>query len=129
MKAMADWFRRYTEREQAYLLAAAAALILYTLYMGVWKPVAEMRADMAQRNAATEQTLARVQALGRRTPSQAVAPEEIRIDDLTIDLGRCRAWRGGEEMELTPREAGILRSEGKEYVVQDGDIILFRFNV
>jgi len=27
------------------------------------------------------------------------------------------------------REAGCLRLEGKEYVVQDGDVILFRFNV
>ena len=27
------------------------------------------------------------------------------------------------------REKGLLRSEGKEYVVKDGDVILFRFNV
>jgi ribosome-binding ATPase YchF (GTP1/OBG family) len=27
------------------------------------------------------------------------------------------------------REAGKLRIEGKEYVVQDGDVIEFRFNV
>jgi GTP-binding protein YchF len=27
------------------------------------------------------------------------------------------------------REAGLLRSEGKDYVVNDGDIMLFRFNV
>ena len=27
------------------------------------------------------------------------------------------------------REKGLIRSEGKEYIVQDGDIILFRFNV
>ncbi len=27
------------------------------------------------------------------------------------------------------REKGIVRMEGKEYVVQDGDVILFRFNV
>ena len=27
------------------------------------------------------------------------------------------------------RDKGLVRSEGKEYVVQDGDIILFRFNV
>ena len=27
------------------------------------------------------------------------------------------------------RERGLIRSEGKDYVVQDGDIILFRFNV
>ena len=27
------------------------------------------------------------------------------------------------------REAGLLRSEGRDYVVNDGDVILFRFNV
>ena len=27
------------------------------------------------------------------------------------------------------RERGLVRLEGKEYVVQDGDVILFRFNV
>lgn len=27
------------------------------------------------------------------------------------------------------REAGLVRSEGKEYVMKDGDIVLFRFNV
>lgn len=31
--------------------------------------------------------------------------------------------------ETAAREAGKMRSEGKGYVVQDGDIILFRFNV
>ena len=29
----------------------------------------------------------------------------------------------------TAKEKGLLRSEGKEYVVQDGDMIYFRFNV
>ena len=27
------------------------------------------------------------------------------------------------------KEKGLVRLEGKEYVVQDGDIVLFRFNV
>ena len=27
------------------------------------------------------------------------------------------------------REKGLIRSEGKEYVIRDGDIVLFRFNV
>ena len=27
------------------------------------------------------------------------------------------------------KEKGLVRSEGKEYVMQDGDIVLFRFNV
>lgn len=31
--------------------------------------------------------------------------------------------------EAAVREAGALRSEGKEYVVADGDVMLFRFNV
>ena len=30
---------------------------------------------------------------------------------------------------VTAREKGLIRSEGKEYVMQDGDIVLFRFNV
>jgi GTP-binding protein YchF len=38
------------------------------------------------------------------------------------DFVRC----GGE---AGARDAGKLRSEGKEYVVQDGDVMLFRFNV
>ena len=29
----------------------------------------------------------------------------------------------------TAREKGLIRSEGKEYVICDGDIVLFRFNV
>jgi ribosome-binding ATPase YchF (GTP1/OBG family) len=33
---------------------------------------------------------------------------------------------GGEQ---GARDAGKLRSEGKEYVVQDGDVLHFRFNV
>jgi len=31
--------------------------------------------------------------------------------------------------ELKAKEAGKMRSEGKEYIVKDGDIIVFRFNV
>ena len=27
------------------------------------------------------------------------------------------------------KEKGLVRSEGKEYVMQDGDVTLFRFNV
>ena len=27
------------------------------------------------------------------------------------------------------REKGLVRSEGKEYIMQDGDIVLFKFNV
>lgn len=38
------------------------------------------------------------------------------------DFIRTGGWKGA-------REQGLARAEGKEYVVQDGDVILFRFNV
>ena len=31
--------------------------------------------------------------------------------------------------EVAAKEAGKARDEGKEYVVQDGDVMLFRFNI
>lgn len=31
--------------------------------------------------------------------------------------------------EKATKEAGLMRSEGKEYVMQEGDVVLFRFNV
>jgi ribosome-binding ATPase len=38
------------------------------------------------------------------------------------DFVRMGGWKGA-------RDAGAVRSEGKEYVVRDGDVVLFRFNV
>ena len=34
-----------------------------------------------------------------------------------------------EVIVMVGREAGKLRSEGKDYVVHDGDVMHFRFNV
>jgi ribosome-binding ATPase len=34
-----------------------------------------------------------------------------------------------KKTEAAAREAGLMRSEGKEYTVEDGDVMLFRFNV
>jgi ribosome-binding ATPase len=47
-----------------------------------------------------------------------IAAETVHFDDL-IRLGS----------QAKAREAGKLRIEGKEYVVQDGDVVEFRFNV
>jgi len=44
--------------------------------------------------------------------------ETVSYDDFVANGG----WKGA-------REKGAVRSEGKEYVVQDGDVMLFRFNV
>ena len=47
-----------------------------------------------------------------------IRAETIAYDDFVKFGGEARA-----------RDAGKLRSEGKEYLVQDGDVMLFRFNV
>jgi len=47
-----------------------------------------------------------------------IRAETIKYDDYIQHNGESGA-----------RDSGVLRSEGKEYVVVDGDVILFRFNV
>jgi hypothetical protein len=47
-----------------------------------------------------------------------IACETIAYDDYVTGNGEAGA-----------REAGKLRIEGKDYIVKDGDVLLFRFNV
>jgi hypothetical protein len=47
-----------------------------------------------------------------------IKADTVSYDDF-VSLG---GWKGA-------REKGAVRSEGKEYVVQDGDVMLFKFNV
>ena len=46
-----------------------------------------------------------------------IRAEVVAFDDMIRYNGRARA-----------REAGKARSEGKEYIVQDGDVVLFFHN-
>ncbi len=47
-----------------------------------------------------------------------IRAETVGYDDFIANGG----WKGA-------REKGVVRSEGKEYIVKDGDVLLFRFNV
>ena len=47
-----------------------------------------------------------------------IRAETVGYDDFVGNSG----WKGA-------KERGVVRSEGKEYVVRDGDVLLFRFNV
>jgi len=47
-----------------------------------------------------------------------IRAETVNYDDFISNGG----WKGA-------KEKGLVRSEGKEYVVRDGDVMLFRFNV
>jgi general secretion pathway protein M len=58
-----QWFKQFNQREQLYLLLCAGALILYLLFVGVWRPVISMRDDMAEQNERVAQSLQRVQAM------------------------------------------------------------------
>lgn len=48
-----------------------------------------------------------------------IRAETVAYDDLVATGGNL----------VTAKEKGLIRSEGKEYIVKDGDVILFRFNV
>src|SRR5688500_8647323 len=47
-----------------------------------------------------------------------IRAETASYDDFVANGG----WKGA-------REKGVVRSEGRDYVVRDGDVMLFRFNV
>lgn len=94
MQALQEWFRKYSAREQAYLLACAVAVSLYILYMGIWQPLVGMRDDMAQRNIATQVKLSNVQAMASELQQlKASGTTRVRrnmnqlINSSTADLG------------------------------------------
>lgn len=54
--------------------------------------------------------LARLRALVRRARSHSPGdgPEEVEAQDVKVDLAARRAWRGEEELDLTPKEFDLL---------------------
>jgi ribosome-binding ATPase len=68
-------------------------------------------------------------------PIGARAPEAAGVIHSDFERGFIRAETVGWDDFMkagsmkAARDQGLMRSEGKEYVVQDGDILLFRFNV
>lgn len=56
----------------------------------------------------TEELLARIDSLARRLALDT-GPERIEADGCTLDLGRCKVQREGTEVDLTAREANLLR--------------------
>lgn len=52
---------------------------------------------------------ARLRALLRRAAAaRPPDPEDLAVGDVRIDAGARRAWRGGEELELAPKEFDLL---------------------
>lgn len=57
----------------------------------------------------TEELLARVRALLRRTQRHTKAPARLNLGEVEIDLVRQRAFRGRKELHLTAKEFAMLR--------------------
>ncbi len=66
---------------------------------------------------------------GTKAPGAAgVIHSDFEKGFIKADCYHCEdLFRLGSEQAV--KEAGLLRSEGKEYVVKDGDILFFKFNV
>jgi DNA-binding response OmpR family regulator len=65
--------------------------------------------DYLMKPFSTEELLARVRALLRRTHRQTQAPTKLRFGDLEVDLVRQTAMRGKRELHMTAKEFSILR--------------------
>ena len=71
----------------------------------------------------------------KQTRSGTKAPEAAGKIHSDIERGFIRAEIVSyddlmkEGSMLAAKEKGLVRSEGKEYIMQDGDIVLFKFNV
>ena len=57
----------------------------------------------------TDELLARVRALLRRSQRGEKAVLELRLGDVRVDLAQLRAWRGRAELHLTAKEFAMLR--------------------
>lgn len=71
---------------------------------------------------ALEELLARVRALSRRAGE--TEDEVLRVGDLTLDLARHEARRGGRVIELTAREFALL-----EYLMRNAGRVLTRAQI
>ena len=144
-----DAVRELAERENAEVVAVCAALEAEIVQLDE-----EERMDFLAELGLDEPGLNRVVRAGHKllglqtyftagpkevrawtVPVGATAPQAAGVIHTDFERGFIRAEVIGYDDfvacggEHGAREAGKLRSEGKEYVVKDGDVIHFRFNV
>lgn len=102
-----------TESGLDRLINACYSLLGLISYLTAGKP--EVRAWTIKKGTKAPQAAGKIHSDFERWLHRA---EVIAFDDL-MACGTMAA----------AKEKGLVRSEGKEYVMQDGDIVLFRFNV
>jgi len=102
-----------TESGLDKLIKASYNLLGLISYLTAGKP--EVRAWTIKKGTKAPQAAGKIHSDFERGFIRA---EVVAYDDLMANGSMAQA-----------KEKGLVRSEGKEYVVEDGDIILFRFNV
>jgi DNA-binding response OmpR family regulator len=65
--------------------------------------------DYVSKPFSVRELLARVRALVRRANPPTTLPDELRFEDVVVDFRRFEASKGGQPLEMTRREFGVLR--------------------
>lgn len=65
--------------------------------------------DYVTKPFSVRELLARVKAIVRRANPPKPLPDELRFDDVAVDFRRYEALRGGQRIELTRKEFGVLQ--------------------
>ena len=148
--AYVDQVREVAEAEQADVLVLAVSTEadineldtyeerqLFLDDMGLTEPGAAklIRAAYAMLNLHTYFTAGQKEVRAWTVSQGASAPQAAGVIHTDFEKGFIRAEvisysdYDNYESEVKVKEAGKMRVEGKEYIVQDGDVMHFRFNV
>ena len=65
--------------------------------------------DYVSKPFSIRELLARVRAIVRRANPPTALPDELQFEDVEVDFRRYEAYRGGQRIEMTRREFGVLR--------------------
>jgi general secretion pathway protein M len=103
---MEQWLRQFNVREQWALLLCVAAVILYLLYVAIWSPVREMRADMSVQNMRVAVSLQRVQELAAELQQLRSSAAPGRASNLNQVINTTTAQQGIAPTRIQPSASG-----------------------
>lgn len=109
---MKAWFLRFRVREQIALLAMAAAVFAYVLFMFFLLPLQSARSDLRTRNEATGEALARVDGLAsevRALRSKAAETASPSRRNLTARVNASAERFGLRPSRLQPNSRGAVQ--------------------